>query len=141
MSDQCVAEMPWDLVRCIRVELRYAAGRLLPQRRVIRAGRNQVTLRVVLLASAEQDLKELKGYIVRNFGANVWQDSSREIKECIAALKLFPMAGSILDELRKLQILRYLKRYLAVIELSTNSAKTPSTSTSFATPERTCGRC
>lgn len=66
-----------------------------------------MTSRVVFLRSAEQDLKELKGYIVKNFGAKAWQDSYGEIKECISAVKLFPLAGSIPAELRKLQLLRY----------------------------------
>ncbi|MFC0134566.1 type II toxin-antitoxin system RelE/ParE family toxin [Massilia eurypsychrophila] len=59
-----------------------------------------MTFRVVFVDSAEQDLKELKRYIVRNFGRNAWQNSYREIRNSIAALKLFPLSGSVPNELR-----------------------------------------
>ncbi|WP_426176910.1 type II toxin-antitoxin system RelE/ParE family toxin [Massilia sp. TWR1-2-2] len=66
-----------------------------------------MTFRVVFLDSAEQDLKELKRYIVRNFGRIAWQNSYREIRTSIAALKLFPLSGRVPDELRNLQLSRY----------------------------------
>jgi plasmid stabilization system protein ParE len=66
-----------------------------------------VTFRVVFLGSAEQDLRELKQYLVKNFGAKVWQTSYRDIKNSIGTLKSFPLAGSVPDEIRSLHLLRY----------------------------------
>ncbi len=54
---------------------------------------------VVLLESAEQDLKDLKSYIVKQFGKKAWLVSYRGIKDTVRALKSFPLAGSIPEEI------------------------------------------
>ena len=35
-------------------------------------------LRVVVLDSAEQDLKELRAYILKNFSADTWRTTTQE---------------------------------------------------------------
>ncbi len=63
--------------------------------------------RVVILESAEQDLKELRAYILKNFSMETWRTSYTKIKEAIRHLKNFPQTGSIPDELEKLNITQY----------------------------------
>lgn len=57
---------------------------------------------VVFLKSAEQDLKELKHYVVRRFGAETWQATLGQLKETIHTLQSHPQAGSVPEELRTL---------------------------------------
>lgn len=63
--------------------------------------------RVVILDSAEQDLKELRAYIVKNFSVGTWCTSYAKIKEAIRNLQNFPQAGSILEEIEKLNLTQY----------------------------------
>jgi len=64
-------------------------------------------MRVVLLASAEQDLKELRSYILKNFSRLTWQTSYDQIKASISNLATFPHLGRIPDELEVLQLTQY----------------------------------
>jgi plasmid stabilization system protein ParE len=63
--------------------------------------------KVIILESAEYDLKELKNYIIKSFSFKIWLDSYRKIKEAIRNLKTFPYAGSIPEELGKLNLSHY----------------------------------
>ena len=56
----------------------------------------------VFLAGAEEDLHEIRHYVLNNFGAQAWQDSKTRLKESIEAIKTFPQAGSIPEELAEL---------------------------------------
>jgi len=62
---------------------------------------------VVFLGSAEDDLKELNRYIVKNFGEETWQTSYRKIKDSIGLLTTFPLAGKIPEELGRLNLTQY----------------------------------
>ena len=42
-----------------------------------------MSFQVVFLKSAEHDLKELKGYMVKNFGKDTWQASYAKIKDAV----------------------------------------------------------
>jgi toxin ParE1/3/4 len=63
--------------------------------------------RVVVLASAEQDLKELRAYILRNFSTDIWRATYAKIKEAVRNLQNFPQAGCIPDEIEKLNLTQY----------------------------------
>lgn len=63
--------------------------------------------KVVILESAEQDLKELRAYIVKNFSADTWRTSFANIKGVIRNLQEFPLAGSIPEEIEKLNLTQY----------------------------------
>ncbi|TXT24370.1 MAG: hypothetical protein FD134_1605 [Gallionellaceae bacterium] len=63
--------------------------------------------RIVFLASAEQDLKELKRYIVKNFSPQAWHSTYGKLKESIFNLKAFPLSGAIPEELAQLNITQY----------------------------------
>lgn len=63
--------------------------------------------KVVILDSAEQDLKELRAYILKNFSVETWRTTYAKIKEAIRNLQNFPQAGSIPDEIEKLNLTQY----------------------------------
>ncbi len=64
-------------------------------------------LRVVILESAEQDLKELRAYILKNFSTDTWSTTYAKIKEAIRNLQNLPQTGSIPDEIEKLNLTQY----------------------------------
>ena len=64
-------------------------------------------MRVVFLQSAEADLKDLRNYIVKTFGQDVWLESYRKIKQSVAMIQAHPKAGSIPPELESLGIAPY----------------------------------
>lgn len=64
-------------------------------------------MKVVILKSAEHDLKELKNYLTKNFSIETWQNSYDNIKTAIRNLKTFPDVGSIPEEFEKLSISQY----------------------------------
>lgn len=66
-----------------------------------------MSVQVVFLSAAEQDLKELKVYIVKNFGMNTWQASYSKIKETVTALKAFPLGGKIPEEIESLHLTQF----------------------------------
>lgn len=64
-------------------------------------------MNVVFLHSAEQDLLELKDYILKNFGATAWRASYRKIRDATTRLKRFPHEGHVPEELARLDIAQY----------------------------------
>ena len=62
---------------------------------------------VVILQSAEQDLKELRTYLIKQFGNQAWQNSYASIKATINKLKSFPLSGSTPDGLEQLNLAQY----------------------------------
>ena len=53
-------------------------------------------VRVVLLARAEQDLKELRSYILKSFPLQTWQKTYGQLKEAIGKLATFSHHGAML---------------------------------------------
>jgi toxin ParE1/3/4 len=66
-----------------------------------------VNVSVVFLRSAELDLKELKSYILKNFGKEAWQASYSRIQEAVGTVQAFPLRGKIPEELGKLNLTQY----------------------------------
>lgn len=66
-----------------------------------------MTFQLVFLKSAEQDLKELKSYRVKNFGKDAWQASYTKIKDSVNTLKTFPLGGNLPEELERLNLTQY----------------------------------
>ena len=64
-------------------------------------------MKVVFLQSAEADLKDLKIYIVKNFGKDDWLTSYAKIKAAVAMIQDHPKAGRIPPELESLNIAQY----------------------------------
>lgn len=61
-------------------------------------------MKVVLLAGAEQDLVELRNYVIKNFGKLAWDSTYLQIKSAIRSLRDFPASGAIPDEIAELQL-------------------------------------
>jgi len=66
-----------------------------------------VSIQVVLLKSAEQYLKQLKSYMIKQFGFTTWQASYQKIQESIHFIQTFPQSGKIPEELEKLNLYQY----------------------------------
>ena len=64
-------------------------------------------MKVYFLAGAEADLKELRRYILQNFGEVAWRDSYRKIKDSVRRLQTAPESGPIPDELADLHLSQY----------------------------------
>lgn len=64
-------------------------------------------MKIVILASAELDLQDLRAYIVKDFSAATWQKTFKQIKASIRNLASFPLLGSVPDELQTLNLTQY----------------------------------
>ncbi|RQO64469.1 plasmid stabilization protein [Variovorax sp. KBW07] len=64
-------------------------------------------MKVVFLRSAETDLKDLRRYIIKNFGAIAWTSSYSKIKDCVGMIEANPKAGRIPEELEDLNTTQY----------------------------------
>jgi len=64
-------------------------------------------VRAVFLAAAEEDLHELRRYIVRRFGKASWQETLQGIKDSVRTIQAFPEGGAIPDELADLGLRQY----------------------------------
>ena len=66
-----------------------------------------MTVKIVILESAEQDIKELKVYLIKQFSLTTWQDTFGRLKKSIQVLNDFPYSGTIPDEFERLSISQY----------------------------------
>jgi plasmid stabilization system protein ParE len=66
-----------------------------------------MSLRVVILQSAEADLKELRTYLLRQFSSQTWQNTYIDLKVAILGLADLPLSGSIPEEIEKLNLGQY----------------------------------
>jgi toxin ParE1/3/4 len=64
-------------------------------------------LRIVFLAGAEEDMKELRRYVLKCFGKSAWQETYEKIKESTRTIQNFPRSGSIPDELVDVRLQQY----------------------------------
>lgn len=64
-------------------------------------------MNVVFLESAEADLKDLKRYIVQNFGQAVWQSTYGKIRDAAAMIARHPKLGRVPPELESLNMAQY----------------------------------
>ncbi len=66
-----------------------------------------MTVKVVILQSAQEDLLDLKSYLIKKFDRAAWQDSYAGIKQAIARIETYPDVGRIPDELTALNLMQY----------------------------------
>lgn len=66
-----------------------------------------MSFKVIFLQPAEHDLKELRDYILKNFGKDAWQACYTKIKDSVNAIETFPEGGKIPDELESLNLIQY----------------------------------
>ncbi|RON10812.1 plasmid stabilization protein [Pseudomonas brassicacearum] len=62
---------------------------------------------VVILQSAETDLKELRSYLTKHFSSQTWQVTYTALRAAIRHLATQPYAGSIPEEIERLNISQY----------------------------------
>ncbi len=62
---------------------------------------------VVILKSAEQDLQDLRTYLLRQFGRAIWLESYEKIKVVIDNLKTFPFSGAVPEALAQINLAQY----------------------------------
>jgi|1115.fasta_scaffold07642_8 plasmid stabilization system protein ParE len=66
-----------------------------------------MSFRIVFVNSAEHDLKELKRYMVKNFGSDTWQVSYARIKDAVNTIRTFPLGGDVPEVLERLHLTQY----------------------------------
>jgi plasmid stabilization system protein ParE len=64
-------------------------------------------VKVVFLHDAEENVKELRRYIVPKFGKDTWLETKHQIKTAARSLAAFPQSGHIPDELAELGMAQY----------------------------------
>ncbi|MBC3365187.1 type II toxin-antitoxin system RelE/ParE family toxin [Pseudomonas sp. SWRI154] len=64
-------------------------------------------LDIVILQSAEADLKELRSYLIERFSLQAWQNTYASLKTAIRQLETLPYAGSIPAEIERLNLGQY----------------------------------
>ncbi|MFT7724477.1 MAG: type II toxin-antitoxin system RelE/ParE family toxin [Roseateles sp.] len=64
-------------------------------------------MRLVFLPGAEQDLRDIRRYVVGKFGPLAWQDTLARLRTSSDTLKAFPLSGAVPDELADLGSDRY----------------------------------
>jgi plasmid stabilization system protein ParE len=64
-------------------------------------------LKIVILQSAETDLKELRAYLIGRFSFQTWQSTYASLKTAIRHLETLPYAGSIPEEIERLNLGQY----------------------------------
>lgn len=66
-----------------------------------------MSVQVVFLQSAEHDLRELRGYLVKHFGEAAWQASYAKIKCAVSTIGTCPFGGDVPEELERLNLTQF----------------------------------
>jgi toxin ParE1/3/4 len=64
-------------------------------------------VKVVFLPGAEQDLRDIRHYVLKKFGAPAWADTLARLRVTVDTLKAFPLSGAVPEELADLGSERY----------------------------------
>ncbi len=64
-------------------------------------------MRIVFLRGAEDDLKDLRRYLIGKFGKLAWQESYEHLKLAIRNIAAFPESGTCPEELAELATQQY----------------------------------
>lgn len=62
---------------------------------------------LIILESAETDLKEIKHYVIHRFSAGTWKKTFSQLKTALKQIQRFPYSGSIPTEVVELQLNQY----------------------------------
>jgi plasmid stabilization system protein ParE len=66
-----------------------------------------VTTNVVVLRSAETDLRDVRDHIRRRFGEAAWDNSYAKIRKAVGRIAAHPLAGKLPEELADLNLMQY----------------------------------
>jgi toxin ParE1/3/4 len=64
-------------------------------------------VRVVILPGAEQDIRDIKRYISKNFGTDIWSETYGKLKLTFSQLKEYPLSGKVIEELEEVDSIGY----------------------------------
>jgi len=64
-------------------------------------------MKLVFLEGAEHDLHGIRRYVLKNFGPEGLQDTSKKLRETLRLIKTFPQSGAIPEELSELGMENY----------------------------------
>jgi len=63
--------------------------------------------KVVIIKSAKHDLQALRDYIIQKFLHDTWIQTSSRLREVMRSLETLPFAGSLPEEIEKLNLNQY----------------------------------
>jgi plasmid stabilization system protein ParE len=66
-----------------------------------------MSFKVVILHSAEHDLKELRHYLISRFSTQAWRSTYQHLQSTVAQLATSPYAGVVPDEIQQLNLRHY----------------------------------
>jgi plasmid stabilization system protein ParE len=66
-----------------------------------------MSLRVVVLSGAEGDLRELRAYVGRRFGAKTWANTVAALRTAFERIGTHPETGRVPEELAALAFVQY----------------------------------
>ncbi|QIA01091.1 type II toxin-antitoxin system RelE/ParE family toxin [Pseudomonas fluorescens] len=66
-----------------------------------------MSLKVVILQSAETDLKDLRTYLIKQFSPQTWHSTYASLRIAIRSLASLPYSGSIPEEIERLNLGQY----------------------------------
>lgn len=58
-------------------------------------------MKVIFLGPAKQDTLDLRRYILRNFGNEVWKATSLKLKQTVENIQKYPESGSMPEEIQE----------------------------------------
>lgn len=64
-------------------------------------------MRAVFLASAEQDLEDLRRYVLKSFGKPAWQETRHRIGDAVRLIQHLPQSGTVPVELARMGYQQY----------------------------------
>jgi plasmid stabilization system protein ParE len=63
-----------------------------------------MSFKVVILKSAQYDLKELRSYLVGKFSQETWSTTSSKLKNALKTLETSPLSGAVPAEIEMLNL-------------------------------------
>ena len=66
--------------------------------------------KVQVLAYAKDDYREIRGYVKRKFGEQVWMSVEADFKKMLKQISDMPLAGSVPEEIEAIGLVHYRQR-------------------------------
>ena len=66
--------------------------------------------KVHVLAYAKDDYREIRGYVKRKFGEQVWMSVEADFKKMLKQIADMPLAGSVPEEIEAIGLVHYRQR-------------------------------
>ncbi|MBC3936457.1 type II toxin-antitoxin system RelE/ParE family toxin [Undibacterium rugosum] len=69
-----------------------------------------MSYKVQVLAYAKDDYREIRGYVKRKFGDQVWMTVESDFKKMLKQIAEMPLAGSVPEEIEAIGLVHYRQR-------------------------------